>query len=46
MAFLKRLFAGMALGVGAAIPGVSGAAIAVIFHVYEEIIRFKFCVFY
>lgn len=39
MAFLKRLFAGMAIGVGAAIPGVSGAAIAVIFHVYEEIIK-------
>lgn len=38
MQFLKRLFAGMAIGVGAAIPGVSGAAIAVIFHVYEEII--------
>ena len=29
----------MAIGVGAAIPGVSGAAIAVIFHVYEEIIH-------
>lgn len=39
MAFLKRMFAGMAIGVGAAIPGVSGAAIAVIFHVYEEIIK-------
>ena len=39
MKFLKRLFAGMAIGVGAAIPGVSGAAIAVIFHVYEEIIH-------
>ncbi|MCR4880172.1 MAG: DUF368 domain-containing protein [Bacilli bacterium] len=38
MKFLKRLFAGMAIGVGAAIPGVSGAAIALIFHVYEEII--------
>lgn len=39
MKFLKRLFAGMAIGVGAAIPGVSGAAIAVIFRVYEEIIH-------
>lgn len=38
MQFLKRLFAGIAIGIGAAIPGVSGAAIAVIFHVYEEII--------
>ena len=38
MKFLKRLLAGMAIGVGAAIPGVSGAAIAVIFHVYEEVI--------
>ena len=38
MKFIKRLLAGMAIGVGAAIPGVSGAAIAVIFHVYEEII--------
>ena len=38
MKFIKRLLAGMGIGVGAAIPGVSGAAIAVIFHVYEEII--------
>ena len=38
MKFLKRLLAGMGIGVGAAIPGVSGAAIAVIFRVYEEII--------
>ena len=30
--------AGLAIGAGAAIPGVSGAAIAVIFHVYEDII--------
>ncbi|MDY4849390.1 MAG: DUF368 domain-containing protein [Bacilli bacterium] len=36
--FLKRLFAGMGIGIGAAIPGVSGAAIAVIFKVYEDII--------
>lgn len=38
MKFLKRFFAGMGIGVGAAIPGVSGAAIAVIFRVYEDII--------
>ena len=38
MKFLKRMFAGMAIGVGAAIPGVSGAAIALIFKVYEDII--------
>ena len=38
MKFLKRLLAGMAIGVGAAIPGVSGAAVAVVFHVYEEVI--------
>lgn len=37
-AFFKRFFAGMGIGVGAAIPGVSGAAVAVIFKVYEEII--------
>ncbi len=38
MKFLKRFFAGMGIGIGAAIPGVSGAAIAVIFKVYEDII--------
>ena len=38
MKFIKRLLAGMGIGTGAAIPGVSGAAIAVIFHVYEDII--------
>ena len=38
-AFFKRFFAGMGIGAGAAIPGVSGAAIAVIFKVYEEIIN-------
>ena len=37
-AFFKRFFAGMGIGAGAAIPGVSGAAVAVIFKVYEEII--------
>ena len=36
--WFRRLIAGMAIGAGAAIPGVSGAAIAVIFHVYEDII--------
>ena len=36
--FFKRLIAGMGIGAGAAIPGVSGAAIALIFHVYEDII--------
>ncbi len=36
--WFKRFFAGMGIGVGAAIPGVSGAAIAVIFKVYEDII--------
>ena len=34
----RRFFAGMGIGTGAAIPGVSGAAVAVIFKVYEEII--------
>ena len=38
MNFLKRFLAGMGIGTGAAIPGVSGAAIAVIFGVYEDII--------
>ena len=38
MKFLKRFLAGMGIGTGAAIPGVSGAAIAVIFNVYEDII--------
>ena len=36
--WLKRFFAGMGIGTGAAIPGVSGAAIAVIFNVYQDII--------
>ena len=36
--WLRRLVAGLAIGAGAAIPGVSGAAIAVIFRVYEDII--------
>ena len=36
--WFRKFFAGMAIGTGAAIPGVSGAAIAVIFRVYEDII--------
>ena len=36
--WFRQFIAGMAIGAGAAIPGVSGAAIAVIFHVYEDII--------
>ena len=36
--WFRRFIAGMAIGTGAAIPGVSGAAIAVIFRVYEDII--------
>ena len=37
--WFRKLIAGLAIGAGAAIPGVSGAAIAVIFHVYEDIIN-------
>lgn len=37
--FFKRLLAGMGIGAGAAIPGVSGAAIALILHVYYDIIN-------
>jgi putative membrane protein len=36
--WFRKLIAGLAIGAGAAIPGVSGAAIAVIFRVYEDII--------
>ncbi len=36
---LKRFLAGLGIGAGAAIPGVSGAAIALIFGVYEDIIE-------
>ena len=36
--WLKRLLAGVGIGVGSAIPGVSGGTIAVIFHVYESFI--------
>ena len=35
---LKRLLAGIGIGVGSAIPGVSGGTIAVILHVYESFI--------
>ena len=37
--FFKRLVAGLGIGAGAAIPGVSGAAIALILNVYEDIIN-------
>lgn len=37
--WFKRFFAGLGIGAGAAIPGVSGAAIALIFRVYEDIIN-------
>ena len=36
--FFKRLLAGLGIGAGAAIPGVSGAAIALILNVYDDII--------
>lgn len=38
-AFFKKLLAGLGIGAGAAIPGVSGAAIALILGVYEDIIE-------
>ena len=37
--WIKRLLSGIAIGVGAAIPGVSGGTIAIIFKVYETIIN-------
>ena len=37
--FFKRLLAGMGIGAGAAIPGVSGAAIALVLGVYYDIIN-------
>lgn len=37
--WFKRFLAGLGIGTGAAIPGVSGAAIALIFRVYEDIIN-------
>ena len=36
--WLKRLLSGAAIGVGSAIPGVSGGTIAVILKVYESIV--------
>lgn len=36
--WLKTLLAGMAIGFGSAVPGVSGGTIAVIFGVYKKII--------
>lgn len=35
---IRKFIAGLAIGTGAAIPGVSGAAVAVIFHVFEDIL--------
>ena len=35
---IKRILAGVGIGVGSAIPGVSGGTIAVILHVYESFI--------
>ena len=37
--WFHRFLAGIGIGVGAAIPGVSGAAVALIFRVYEAIIN-------
>ena len=37
--WLGRFVAGIGIGAGAAIPGVSGAAVALIFRVYESIIN-------
>lgn len=37
--FFKRLLAGIGIGIGAAIPGVSGGTIAIILNVYESIIN-------
>ena len=37
--WLGRFIAGLGIGAGAAIPGVSGAAVALIFRVYESIIN-------
>ncbi len=38
MKFVRRLLSGIAIGIGAAIPGVSGAAIALICRIYDELI--------
>lgn len=37
MKFVKRLLAGIAIGIASAIPGVSGGTVAVILKVYESI---------
>ena len=37
--WFRRFLAGIGIGTGAAIPGVSGAAVALIFRVYENIIN-------
>lgn len=37
--WFRRFLAGIGIGIGAAIPGVSGAAVALIFRVYESIIN-------
>ena len=36
--FFKRLLAGVAIGAGSAVPGVSGGTIAVLFKVYEKLV--------
>ena len=36
--WLKRFLSGLGIGVGSALPGVSGGTIAVIFNVYEKLI--------
>ncbi len=36
--FIKRFLAGIGIGVGAAFPGVSGSAVAVILKIYEALI--------
>src|SRR5699024_7443688 len=38
--WLARLLKGVAIGVGAILPGLSGGVLAVIFGVYEPMIRF------
>ena len=38
--WLIRLFKGIAVGVGAILPGLSGGVLAVIFNLYEPLLRF------
>ena len=38
--WLIRLIKGIAIGIGAILPGLSGGVLAVIFHVYDPLIRF------